>query len=175
MSLWTMSWGWKRYWHSSWRPCTKTVKQTGNRWISYRLKSTQYASSNTLSHEIQCHKKCIHAYHDMEMLVEGGQLPLREPYDHFKWRETVIAFASLLMICCVIFLMANCTTTPTSDSGEKDQTLLSFLHLVKNSDKRFCTVCNFYWFQTSGGSSQNLVVFEFCFAFTFLLLADTFM
>ncbi len=56
MSLWTMSWGWKRYWHSSWRPCTKTVKQTGNRWISYRLKSTQYASSNTLSHEIQCHK-----------------------------------------------------------------------------------------------------------------------
>lgn len=72
----------------------------------------------------------------MEMLVEGGQLPLRKPYDPFKQRETVVAFASLLMISCVIFLMANCTTPPTSDSGEKYQTLLSFHNLANNSDKR---------------------------------------
>lgn len=32
--------------------------------------------------------------------------------------------------------------SPTSDSGEKDQTLLSFLHLLNNSDKGFQTVCN---------------------------------
>jgi len=32
MSLWTMSWGWKRYWHSSWRPCTKK-SETNRKWI----------------------------------------------------------------------------------------------------------------------------------------------
>ncbi len=156
MSLWTMSWGWKRYWHSSWRPCTKTVKQTGNRWISYRLKSTQYASSNTLSHEIQCHKNVYMRIVIWKCSWKGGS-------SHWESRMITSNGGKLSLhlhrFCCVIFLMANCTTTPTSDSGEKDQTLLSFLHLVKNSDKRFWTVCNFYWFQTSGWFSQNLVFF----------------